>query len=65
MKTIRLKTCDNIFEAQLIKNELENAGIPVILANEIMSTYPPMSGVDILVSERDYERAKKVLLIPS
>ena len=61
MKTIRLKTCDNIFEAQLVKNELENAGIPVILANEIMSTYPPMSGVDILVSECDYERAMRIL----
>lgn len=61
MKTVRLTTCDNTFEAQLVKNNLENAGIPVMLGNEIMSTYPPMSGVDLFVYESDYERALEII----
>lgn len=66
MRTVRLITCDDSFQANLIKGALENEGIPVILHNEhtsdIMRGYiREASTVDVLVDEHDSERALQLL----
>ena len=61
MKTVRLTTCPNAFEAELLKGRLESEGIPALLNNEIMSTYPPFGGVDVFINEEDLERATDIL----
>ena len=58
---IRLTTCTNEFNANLLKGALENEGIPAMLSNEIMSGYMGTQGVDVLVREEDLEAAKKIL----
>lgn len=66
MKTVRLITCKDAFQANLIKGALENEGIESVLHNENFSNlYRGMStnftGVDILVCEDDYEAALRLL----
>ena len=58
---IRLTTCTNEFNANLLKGALESEGIPAMFSNEIMSGYLGTPGVDILVREEDLEAAKKIL----
>ena len=61
---IRLTTCTNEFNANLLKGALENEGIPAMLSNEIMSGYMGTQGVDVLVKlvkEEDFEAANKIL----
>ena len=58
---IRLTTCTNEFNAQLLKGALESEGIPAMLSNEIMSGYIGTQGVDVLVKEENFEAAKKIL----
>lgn len=57
---IRLTTCPNVFNANLLKGALENEGIPAMFANEIMCGYMGQD-VDVLVKEEDFEAAKKIL----
>ena len=57
---IRLTTCPNVFNANLLTGALENEGIPAMLSNEIMSGYMGQD-VDVLVKEEDFEAAKKIL----
>jgi len=67
MKTIRLLTCDNIQEANLIKGNLENAGIPVMLTNENAITLMPHltgmmgAGIQVMINEEDLELANDIL----
>lgn len=65
MKTTRLITCDDSFQAGIIKGALENEGISVILHNENSSSmlrgYINDIGVDLFVYEDDYETALSVL----
>lgn len=66
MKTIKLITCNDSFQARIIKGALENEGIAVALHNENTSNVlrgMPVSitGVDILVYEDDYEKAMSIL----
>ena len=58
---VRLTSCTNEFNAQLLKGALESEGIPAMFSNEIMSGYLGTQGVDILVKEEDLEAAKKIL----
>ena len=58
---IRLTTCTNEFNANLLKGALENEGVPAMLSNEIMSGFGGTPGVDVLVKEEDLEAAKKIL----
>lgn len=58
---VRLTTCTNEFNAQLLKGALESEGIPAMLSNEIMSGYLGTQGADVLVKEEDLEAAKKIL----
>ena len=66
MKTVRLITCDDSFQANLIKGALENEGIAAILHNEhasdVMRGYiREASTVDVFIDERDSERALRLL----
>jgi hypothetical protein len=58
---VRLTTCTNEFNAQLLKGALESEGIPAMLSNEIMSGYLGTQGADVLVKEEDLEAARKIL----
>lgn len=68
MAIIRLTTCDNLIEANFIKNNLENENIECFLTNEISSTLLPgyngmlNAGVQIMIDEKDFDKAS--ILIP-
>lgn len=59
---IRLTTCTNDFNAQLLKGALESEGISAMFSNEIMSGFWGTPGGDVLVKEEDLEAAKKPIL---
>lgn len=67
MKSVRLTTCNNAIEANMIKNVLENEEIACFLTNENFTTLMPGysgmlgSGVQIFVDEDDYEKALEIL----
>jgi hypothetical protein len=67
MKTKTLLTCDNPQEAHLLQGRLENEGIECFLTNENISTILPYlnqmlsGGVQIMVSEEDYEKARQIV----
>jgi DNA-directed RNA polymerase subunit RPC12/RpoP len=67
MATIRLTTCEDSFEANLLKNKLEQEGIVCFLTNENFTNLLPNfvgllgTGVHVMVEERDYERAVKLI----
>lgn len=66
MKTVKLITCNDGTQAHIIQGMLESEGIDSMLQNENMAGVLPglinnISGVDILVSESDYERAMQLL----
>lgn len=65
-KTVKLMTCENSFQANLIKGKLASEGIPSMLKNENFNfIYGGLNnsslGVDIVVLEDDLERALKVI----
>ena len=54
----------NLFQAQMVKNLLENEGIESFLKDEIIARSPifrPGGGVRVMISELDYEKAKLVI----
>ena len=54
----------NPFQAQMVKNLLENEGIESFLKDEIMARSPIYSssgGVRVMISEPDYEKAMLVV----
>jgi hypothetical protein len=63
MAIIRFTTCDNVIEANFIKNDLENEDIECFLTNEISSTLLPgysgilNAGVQIMIAEKDFDKA--------
>ena len=57
MKTVKLITCDDAFQAHVIQGALKNEGIASVLHNENMSSVMrgyvrDVTGVDILPAER-------------
>jgi DNA-directed RNA polymerase subunit RPC12/RpoP len=62
MKYVVLTTVDDIFHAQLLGRELEEAGIPSIEANVNTATILPslQQGIQIRVKETDFLRAKVI-----
>ena len=46
---VRLTTCTDDFNAQLLKGALESEGISAMFSNEIMSGFWGTPGVDVLV----------------
>lgn len=66
MRTVKLITCNESFQARLIKGALENEGIAVAIHNENTSSVlrgMPVSitGIDLFVYEDDYEKAIAIL----
>jgi len=67
MRFINLCTVDNSYEANFIKEDLEDKGIPCILTNEnITSLMPHMngilgSGIQVLVDKDDLITAREIL----
>lgn len=63
MKLVKLITCDYATQAHIIRGALQNEGIDSMLRNENMATLMAgwqvngLTGVDILVDEKDYEAA--------
>lgn len=54
----------NSFQAQMVKNLLENEGIESFLKDEIIARSPvfrPEGGVRVMISELDYEKAKQIV----
>jgi hypothetical protein len=67
MSIIRLTTCYNIIEANMLKNILANEEIECFLTNEnftsLMPGYNGMlgAGIQVMIEEKDYEKADKLL----
>lgn len=65
MKTVLLISCNNAMQAHILKGALQNEGIPSVLKNEDLGNFfsfnRSIGGVDILVYERDLERARDIL----
>ena len=67
MKTIILTTCNNSFEANLIKGMLENNGIKSFVLNENASSLLPHlngimgAGVQVMIDASDLETAKELI----
>ncbi|PLX25425.1 MAG: hypothetical protein C0599_00570 [Salinivirgaceae bacterium] len=63
MKTVRLVTCNTVQDAYEVKNRLEREEIQCILTNENITNILPHfnymlgSGIQILVDEKDLEKA--------
>ena len=60
---VRLKSCANAFEAEVIKARLESEGIPCVLNNTTMNhIYGGVCfDVDIMVREADAEKAQALI----
>jgi hypothetical protein len=55
-----------LFQAQMVKNLLENEGIESSLKDEVIGTrgggaWRPAGGVKVVVSDLDYDRARLVI----
>lgn len=67
MHSIILTTCNNSFEANLIKGKLENNGIRCFLTNEHFSELMPHynglmgAGVQVMIDENDLEKAQALI----
>ena len=67
MSIIRLTTCNNIIEANMIKHTLENEEIECFLTNNNFTTLMPGyngmlgAGIQIMIEEKDLEKATKIL----
>lgn len=66
MKTVKLFTCDDAFQARVVQGALENEGIASVLHNENTSAVlrgyvSEITGVDIFVYEEDYDKALDLL----
>ena len=66
MKTVKLITCDDAFQAHVIQGALKNEGIAAVLHNENMSSVMrgyvrDVTGVDIFVYEDEYDNALRLL----
>ncbi len=65
MKTVKIASYSNSFNAGLMKSALESEGIEAFLANEnitqTMTHLAGMTGVQLFVFEKDAERAMEII----
>ena len=65
MKTVKIASYSNSFNAGLMKSALESEGIKAFLANEnitqTMTHLAGMTGVQLFVFEKDAERALEII----
>ena len=63
METVEI-FAGNLFQAQMVKNLLENVGIESFLKDEIMGRSPvwsPGAWVRVMLSQLDYDKAKLIV----
>jgi hypothetical protein len=71
MNVIRLTTCDNVIDANFLKNNLENEGVECFLTNELSSTLLPgynnmlNAGIQVMIDEKDFEKASLLIAQPT
>lgn len=69
MNVIKLTTCDNIIEANMIKHTLENDEIECFLTNNNFTSLMPGfngilgAGIQVMIKENDFEKAAQLLNI--
>lgn len=63
MKTVHLATLDNISQAHIVQDILQNEGIESFMKNEILSTVINTPGfeLEVEVFEEDYEKALDII----
>ena len=65
MKTVILTTFYNNVQAHMLQDLLRNEGIESMLQGElsaqVIASYIPGLGIQVLVFEKDYERAREIL----
>jgi hypothetical protein len=67
MSIIRLTTCYNIIEANMLKDVLENENIECFLTNENFTTLMPGfngmlgAGIQIMIEEENYDKAYNLI----
>ena len=64
MKTVYLTSLDNEFQAGVLENVLQNAGIEYFLTNSVLSGIfgnIPGFTLQLSVFEKDYPRARQIL----
>ncbi|MDE6444302.1 MAG: DUF2007 domain-containing protein [Muribaculaceae bacterium] len=59
--TQTLATYSTLAEAYIIKGMLEANGIPALVRNENNLYVPIFDGVSVMVFEKDFDKAKKLL----
>lgn len=68
MKTINLITCNDLYEAHIIKARLNNERIPCFLTNQNFTNLMPHysnllgSGIQIMVRDSDYKIARELII---
>ena len=68
MAVVTLTTCDNSFQAELIKGALATEGIPCVIQGEnINALYGAINAlpIKVLVNEEQLETAKAILEAPA
>src|SRR5688572_24240185 len=69
VRFVRLTTIDNSYEANFLKEDLDQAGIPCFLTNENITNLIPStfgllgSGIQVMVAEEELGKAKEVLAL--
>ena len=68
MKFVRITTVDNSYEAEFLKEDLEEAGVVCFLTNvNLTNLYPGMagfyrgSGIGVMVSQEDHMKAAAIV----
>ncbi|MDE5874149.1 MAG: DUF2007 domain-containing protein [Muribaculaceae bacterium] len=60
-RTATLATYSTIEDAYIVKGMLESNGIPALVRNENNLYVPIFDGVSVMVFEKDFEKARKLL----
>ena len=67
MAVVHFKTCNNSFEAELLKGRLASEGIPCVLQGGNVSMFNAGMGtqtafsVNVLIDEQDLDRARQIV----
>jgi len=71
MRFVRLTAIEDSYEANFLKEDLGEAGIPSFLTNEHMTNLLPMSfgpaamGIQVMVRPEDLDKAREVMALRS
>ncbi|MDE6577904.1 MAG: DUF2007 domain-containing protein [Muribaculaceae bacterium] len=60
--TVTLVTYSTLEEAYIVKGMLESHGIPALVRNENNLYVPIFDGVSVVIFEKDWDKAQKLLV---